>query len=840
MAGFLNAFNKSFERPGEQADIDPNEQRRYAKMAQEDLTNTGGVRWDVASEGIVGDIDKANDVDKRRLLRGTSIPSIAADGSIVEFDISDLMQEEDGSWVVGLKNPQTGEDTIVTDTSDANPNGNVTKFTTEQINNALANKYRSLATLSGGNDRILSGQIGADLVSLARDNRKANLDNEQRRLAEDAKSVQQGEKINAALKLSEKTKNINATRGVLGATPGQLEDYLSSMTPSVDSAETQAANSLFPERASGQEQLQQNAPPPVAAPPESALDLDMVDEQEAAFLAEGPVYNVDIVPTSGVSVGDNYITATTGRKQVIGKEEAAVLYPELAKTDFAVTSGSISTKTSNAIKGAEYVRALNKNGAPINLEENSFINKHWDVIGENVSVFQQRDKERQLPAGTTLSLVQGFADIHEQEAVNLDTSKYKSNIGRQGRINSDKRKLRNPNRAVAAAVMSQASLDEVDSLDDDNTTRQTLVDPAYLPALKKDQNNSGSFTDALNTDAVKKVVSPDGSLNEDAAKAVIEQGREVAEKEGFNSAEALANVDRSLSNDVKVQRAITAAAMAASIQTNANGTNTFDQGLYNTLFGSNWNTYTTGDPNISIKDLMGKTTSGSATRVSNWIDATKNWIGKVDTPLATAATNLNALQVQSGTSLFGLISTWSIKTSGPKEEELVKSIATFKTAAAESLEQLTRFKEQIKLGSDFINTNVPDAYQGTIKRLEDGVVTNLLISAGLSREAGGLAAWVASWGVEDQQFDAFTNLDNFIIVPSKDGVTKNTRIMAIDSNGNPRNTEFTVGQLENSINKKNANKLVSILLERQKNNERTAKLLKERGEGGDVFTEKTR
>ena len=196
--------------------------------------------------------------------------------------------------------------------------------------------------------------------------------------------------------------------------------------------------------------------------------------------------------------------------------------------------------------------------------------------------------------------------------------------------------------------------------------------------------------------------------------------------------------------------------------------------------------------------------------------------------------------MQSGTSLFGLISTWSIKTSGPKEEELVKSIATFKTAAAESLEQLTRFKEQIKLGSDFINTNVPDAYQGTIKRLEDGVVTNLLISAGLSREAGGLAAWVASWGVEDQQFDAFTNLDNFIIVPSKDGVTKNTRIMAIDSNGNPRNTEFTVGQLENSINKKNANKLVSILLERQKNNERTAKLLKERGEGGDVFTEKTR
>jgi hypothetical protein len=810
--GFLNAFTRAFEPPGEQADIDPNEQRRYAKMAQEDLTNTGGVRWDVASEGIVGDIDKANDVDKRRLLRGTRIPSIAADGSIVEFDVSDLMQEKDGSWIVGLKNPQTGEDTIVTDTSNADPNGNVTKFTTEQINNALANKYRSLATLSGGNDRILSGQIGADLVSLATDTRKANLVNEQRRLAEDAKSVQQGEKINAALQLSEKNDDIFASRGILGATPGQLEDYLSSMTPSVDSAETQAANSLFPERAGRQEQLRQNAPPPVAAPPESALDLDMVDEQEAAFLAEGPVYNVDIVPTSGVSVGENYITATTGRKQVIGKEEAEVLYPELAKTDFAVTSGRISTKTSNAIKGAEYVRALNKNGAPINLEKNSVINKHWDVIGENVSLFQQRDKERQLPAGTTLSLVQGFADIHEQEAVNLDTSKYKYNIGRQGRINSDKRILRNPNRAVAAALTSQASLDEIDSLDDKNTTRQTLVDPTYLPALKKSQDNTGSFTDALNTDAVKKVVSPDGSLNEDAAKAIIEQGREVAEKEGFNSAEALANVDRSLSNDVKVQRAITAAAMAASIQTSPNGTNTFDQGLYKTLFDSNWNTYTTGDPNTSLKDVFAAKGTKAKEYITNYTTAINALIGNVETTLKTADLNLLETQQAKGWTLLGIIGETATGTA-KLSDETVKAIASFRLNAGVALEDLRKLSDRINLRDPGLPGYQP--YQeAQVKRMQEKAASNVLLAGMMSRRATGLAEWVASWGKETMDANYFTNLDNFTVVNADKGkITKNTQINMMGGDGNVYTMDMA--QLEKMTNKKTAPLVLDTLLKYQ-------------------------
>ena len=57
MAGFLNAFNKSFERPGEQADIDPNEQRRYAKMAQEDMDIMG---YDSATDSITANLEGAS------------------------------------------------------------------------------------------------------------------------------------------------------------------------------------------------------------------------------------------------------------------------------------------------------------------------------------------------------------------------------------------------------------------------------------------------------------------------------------------------------------------------------------------------------------------------------------------------------------------------------------------------------------------------------------------------------------------------------------------------------------------------------------------------------------
>jgi len=825
MAGFLNAFNKSFERPGEQADIDPNEQRRYTKIAMEGITNTGGVIWDPNKEDFVGDINSVTPENRAGLLRNITLPSKGANGEIVEFNVSDLIEEKDGSgWVLGLTG-QDGAKTIATDSSDANPNAPVTKFTTEQINLALANNYRSLAALGGGIDAVMTGKILSQMVPISGAGRQEKLRIAQ---AADARARKEGETFNELQRIARAQGNVETERGAYVADKNMLSNVLAEFKGGAQ--EDQTVNSLFPGYGDTQASVKQTQEEKQAAldsqgPP--PVDATTLDEVQAGTTS---------IASSFLRTGDNKSNVTIPRLAnsaipgSLGSNQFFKDYPELK--DFEVKSGS--SKANKAARGVTYIRALEENGMPINLEENSFITNNWDVVGQNVKRFQERDRQEGLPAGTTLLSVQSIADDNKQKAENM-TIPGNARGARKSNALNDRRNLLNPETAINTALLVQAKLNQLGDI-------PKLIDPSQLKTITKSQKTSDSVTSAANTNAINTVVDNNGNVDESAADGLVTEATEIVNEFGITSPRDISKVKSNLGNDIKMQRVLTAASLRAALRTSPNGTVSFDKNMYDTFFDQNWNTYTTGDPNISRKDLMSKTTSGSATPVSNWIDATKKGIGDTDKPLAIAATNLNALQVQSGTSLFGLISTWNIKTSGPKEEELVKSIATFKTAAAESLEQLTRFKEQIKLGSEFANfgTNVPEAYQGTIKRLEDAVVTNLLISAGLSREPGGLAAWVASWGVDDQQFDAFTNLDNFIIVPSKDGVTKNTRIMAIGSNGEPRNTEFTVGQLENSINKKNANKLVSILLERQKNNERTAKLLKERGEGGDVFIEKTK
>jgi len=820
MAGFLNAFNQAYRSPDDPQEVDANEQRRYAKMAQEDLSNTKGVRYDFNTESIVGDINSANEVDRRRLLMGTKVPSVAADGSIVEFDVSNVMQEEDGSWVVGLKNPQTGEDTIVTDTSNADPNGRVTKFTTEQINNAIANKYKSLATLSGGLDTIIIQQIGARGVTLAGDNRQKQVQQAT------AKAIEDGNTINTAIEVAEKQGDVDATRGAIGATPGQLKDYLrNSMTPNASmtpGAGDQSANSLFPEREGVQAQLQQQRDAGTA--PASTTLLE--DSEDALKL---PM--IDSTDTSG---GAKFLRGQRDPEAAkipldIGKYSPNVMRPAKFNEDFPELAGTkyveglrIGKDGVNAAKGVTYIRGLDRNGVPVDLEKNSFVKDNWDVIGRNADRLQDRDAKLGLPPGTTLLSIQSFADQNQRgaEAAEEQISLF-STKNDPKKLERDR--LLNPQTAVDQAVLAGASLEDINSLATKNKTRQNLIDPTNFNSLEKIQKDTGKVTTAISDNAAATVLNPDGSVNQQAAEDIIDKGRKVAEAGGYNSPKAVARTPRNFANDIKVQRALTAAAMAASLQTDSDGTVSFNSTLYNTLFDSNWNTYTTGDPNISLDTLSlmrSRTTGGksAADRYKDYVTSIDNALETVDAEIDKGRGAIGQLQTVEKRGLFGLI-TRITQDNEVLSKETVKAIADLGVSAAKGLEELTRLDELIESGN--YDGFVDPRQRGAIKRAQEQKVVHILTAGALSKRTGGLAGWVATWGEAAGGINPFTNLDNFKVITGPDGnITDATTLVVVNSLGDEIGEAINLKQLKNAVNTENAERVLSVLLKRQQAQQR--------------------
>lgn len=820
MAGFLNAFNRAYRSPDDPQEVDANEQRRYAKMAQEDLSNTKGVRYDFNTESVVGDINSANEVDKRRLLMGTKVPSVAADGSIVEFDVSNVMQEEDGSWVVGLKNPQTGEDTIVTDTSNADPNGRVTKFTTEQINNAIANKYKSLATLSGGLDTLIIGQINARGVTLAGDNRQKQLQQAT------AKTIEDGDTVNTAIEVAEKQGDVDAARGAIGATPGQLRDYLrNSMTPNASmtpSAGDQSANRLFPEREGAQAQLQQQrdagtapASTTLLENSEDALTLPMIDSTDTSGGAKFLRGQRDPEAAYKIPLDIGKYSPNVMRPAKFNED-----FPELAGTKY-VEGLRIGKDGVNAAKGVTYIRGLDRNGVPVDLEKNSFVKNNWDVIGRNADRLQDRDAKLGLPPGTTLLSIQSFADQNQRgaEAAEEEISLF-STKNDPKKLERDE--LLNPQTAVDQAVLAGASLEDIDSLATKNKTRQNLIDPTNFNSLEKIQKNTGKITTAISDNAAATVLNPDGSVNQQVAEDIIDKGRKVAEAGGYNSPKAVARTPRNFANDIKVQRALTAAAMAASLQTDSNGTVSFNNALYDTLFDSNWNTYTTGDPNISLDtlSLMGtRNTSGksAADQFKGYITSIDNALEKVDAQIDKGVGAIGELQVANERGLFGLI-TRVYKDNKGLSDESVGAITDLEVSSSRALEQLTRLDEIIEFGN--YDGFVDPRQIGSIKRAQEKMVVHMLTAGVLSKRIGGLAGWVASWGEAPGGVNPFTDLNNFEVVTGPDGNITDASKLQLRNFRGVKEQPISLGDLKIALGSKNAERVLSVLLKRQQAQQR--------------------
>tara|TARA_R110000803_G_scaffold62765_1_gene123155 strand:+ start:52 stop:2619 length:2568 start_codon:yes stop_codon:yes gene_type:complete len=814
MAGFLNAFNKSFEPPGEQADIDPNEQRRYTVMAQEDLTRSDAVKFDTATSKVVGDVDSIKPENRKNIFAGVTVPSVGANGERIDFDASNLIKDGD-FWVVGLKNPQTGEDTIVTDTSDANPNGNVTKFTSEQMNNALANKYNLLSSLSGTLDKEMIVRMTKKQSDYSYSSRSKLSElpptggYSQVRIGKAAidkateESINSGNLYRGILEEAEKAGDIFTMRGANVASKEELISYGSgaSGATSTPVSPDQINEAITPEFESIPSTVKSTTA--TATTTGSSL-FDQLDIQKAKAVA-------------GQS------TAFTNRDKD---------YPELKDTLFTPGAkrllGTGQTYV-DATTGVELVRAVNRQanngiGTAIDLNTPSFTKTNINLLGKNIKAIETWSNNTGQPVSSFITELEAAA-VNAQEAVDAlpkpNSQDKISYYGNKARVKN----LLDPDNIFSTALISE-------NIKNDQPPEEGVSKKAAV-ALWRGQRNTFAMTDVFKKQDDKALFTgaENGDFDQGQYEKRVATARRLAGEDALNikSATSLASINRNLKNDAEVHATIIGAAASAGLQT-IDGKVSLNKDIYDMLYAKNWNIYTTGDPNISRKDLMSKAASGKQSEFAKWITETTTAIGTTDTSIETAASLLDALQEQGGFSFFGLFGTSELETGGITDEDNAATIASFRTASARGLELLTRLKEKVKYGatySSFGNT-VPDEYQGTIKRMEDKVARNLLIAGGLSRQPGGLAGWVASWGKGGDQFDAFTNLDNWVIVPSENGVTKNSRIMAIDAQGSPRETEFTVQQLQNSLNRKEANKLVSILLERQKNNKRTADLLEKR------------
>ena len=779
MAGFLNAFNKSFQMPDDPQEVDASEQRRYAQMEQEELTRSNGVRFDNATKSVVGDIENATNPSK--LLQGLTIPSIAADGSSVDLDVSNLIQEKDGSgWVVGLKNPQTGENTIVTDTADANPNGKVTKFTNEQINNALTNKYNSLSTLSGSLDREMISRMASNLSNEAygartMDSRLGYLPgkvdsgtiNDTTR-----NTIQKGTLFNNALQKARDTDDPFAYRGANIASTDELVAYGSG-------AAGASSDSVSPSQINEQISPEFQSDPSTRRPSERGTEgeLDIKEPTYTSFEAG--------------DIEEDY-------PELKGRPSWKSTFP------FVTLKNKLGKKYTPAL-GVEYVRAINKSGVnTIDLQKSTWLRDNIELVGANLDQIKKWDKDNNQPEGTFLLTLEKMG-VAAEEAV-LARRDSKKNM------TTELREAAYPENVFNVAIMSENV--------NNNETPDKSIAKVNIENLWKKQNDEDFVTDALKNYDTKAIIDQNGSPNESEIQKRAENATRYAAQLNIDGVNALTKIKRSLSNDAKVHATIIGAAATAALQRNSEGVPTLNKDIFDLLYRKNWNIYTTGDPDISRKDLISKSSSSSKTRRDKNIDSIRTLRGTVDTSLAAANTAREQLTEVDTKGFWFFVKNYATGTDDIKNDANVSKVAAFKSAAAASLENLTRLKEEVRLSGDFPGNNIPDYYRGSIQRIEERVATDLLTAAALSETTGGLAAWVASLGTDEESFDIFNNLNNFVIAVPEDGkITQNTRIIAIGRDGNPSATEFSVKQLGLTLQKGTARRLVRMLVENQKNNQ---------------------